>query len=71
MPITGSGAFVKKRIAGIVALGLGAVLLIQCLTFERSVMVRVIGSVAFGIVIVIGGLAISAVVRHGRHERGE
>ncbi|WP_241534782.1 hypothetical protein [Clavibacter michiganensis] len=61
----------RYKIAGIVVLGLGVVLLIQYLTFERTGVIRVVGSIAFGVTIVVSGLAINAVVRHDGHKSSE
>ncbi|MBM7411487.1 putative transporter [Clavibacter michiganensis] len=53
----------------IAVLGVGVGLLIQFLTFEQSGIVRIAGSIGFVVLIVIGGRAIGAVVRHEREKR--
>ncbi|WP_445442395.1 hypothetical protein [Clavibacter sp. km1a] len=71
VPTSGREATLRCKIAGIVVLGLGVVLLIQALTFERTGVIRVAGSIAFGVIIVISGLAINAVVRQDRQKSSE
>ena len=71
VPTSGREAALRYKIAGIVVLGLGVVLLIQFFTFERTGVMRVAWSIAFGIIIVISGLAINAVVRHDRQKSSE
>ncbi|WP_316307632.1 hypothetical protein [Clavibacter michiganensis] len=71
MPTSGKEAKLRHKIAGIVVLGLGVVLLIQYFTFERTGVIRVVGSIGFGVTIVISGLAINAVVRHDGQKSSE
>ncbi|WP_316317644.1 hypothetical protein [Clavibacter michiganensis] len=71
MPTSGKEAKLRHKIAGIVVLGLGVVLLIQYFTFERTGVIRVVGSIAFGVTIVISALAINAVVRHDGQKSSE
>ncbi|WP_204575426.1 hypothetical protein [Clavibacter michiganensis] len=59
----------KLKIVAIAVLGVGVGLLIQFLTFEQSGIVRIAGSIGFVVLIVIGGRAIGAVVRHEREKR--